>query len=268
MAVMTLHDWAKTLDPNGSPARIFEISEEVNEIVQDAMFKEGNLPTGNRTTIRAGYPTPTWRKLNYGVQPTKSRSVQVDDTCGMLEAYSEVDKSIADLEGNVAAFRFNEAKAHIIGMNEAFADTLFYGDTATDPEKFMGLAPRFNDTTADNGDNIIPGVAVSGSTDCFSIWLIVWGDMSAHCIFPKGSKAGLVHEDKGQVTLEDSASGKYEGYRDHFKWDVGLTVRDWRFVVRICNIDSDALTRTGDSGSDNLIDLMVQATEIPPNLNG
>ena len=265
MAVLTLKDWKSVLDPNGSVARIIEIIAETNEL-DEVMFKEGNLPTGNRTTIRAGYPTPTWRKLNYGVPNTKARSVQVDDTCGMLEDYSLVDKALADLEGNVAAFRLQEAKAHIQGMREEFASVLFYGDTSADPEKFMGFAPRFNSLSADNADNIIDGGG-SGS-DNYSVWLVVWSDTTAHCIFPKGSKVGLQHEDKGQVTAGDDTTGYYEAYRDHFKWDIGLTVRDWRYVVRIANIDSSDLTKDASGSSADLIDLMVQATEIPPSLNG
>lgn len=65
-------------------------------------FVEGNLPTGHKTTIRSGLPSATWRLLNYGVQPSKSTTVQVTDSVGMLETYAEVDKSLADLNGNTA----------------------------------------------------------------------------------------------------------------------------------------------------------------------
>ena len=256
---LTLGEWGRRLDPKGNVDGIIEISKEVNEILDDMIFVEGNLPTGHRTTVRSGYPTPTWRLLNYGVQPTKSRTVQVTDACGMLEAYAEVDKALADLNGNTAAFRLSEDKAHVIGMNEAFADKLFYGNQATDPEQITGLAPRFNDSTAENGGQILKagGADSGGST---SIWLVRWGSDTVHGIFPKGSKAGWHHEDKGQITLEDAAGGLYEGYRSHYKWDVGMTVRNWKHVVRICNIDVSALTKDASAGAD-LIDLMIQASE-------
>jgi hypothetical protein len=148
-------------------------------------------------------------------------------------------------------------------MNQTMASTLFYGDTGTDPEKFMGLAPRYSSTSAESGDNIIVGGG-SGS-DNTSIWLVVWGPNTAHGIYPKGSQAGLKHQDLGEVTLEDAASGKYQGYRTHYKWDIGLTLRDWRYVVRIPNIDVSNLTKDASSGAD-LVDLMVQAIEKVPNL--
>lgn len=262
----TLLDFAKVLDPDGKVATIVEILNETNEVLDDMVWAEGNLPTGHRTTIRSGLPAPTWRKLYGGVQPTKSTSVQVTDNCGMLEAYAEVDKALADLNGNTAAFRLSEDRPHIEGMSQEIADTLFYGNEGTEPEAFTGLSPRFNDTTAENGDNIILGG--SADTDNASIWLVVWGENTAHGIFPKGSKAGLMHEDKGQVTIEDidGAGGRMEAYRTHYRWDAGLSVRDWRYVVRIANIEKSALTKDAATGAD-LPDLMFQAMRLIPNLN-
>ena len=263
---LTLNDWARRVDDGGKIASIVEILNQTNEIIEDAMWVEGNLPTGHKTTIRSGLPSVTWRLLNYGVQPSKSRTVQVTDTCGMLEAYAEVDKDLADLNGNTAEFRLSEDKAFVEAMNKEFATTLIYGNSSKDPEKFMGLEPRYNDSTAENAENIVNGGG-TGSTNT-SIWLVVWGDNTAHCIFPKGKMTGLQHKDLGEQTLLDGASpaGKYQGYRSHYKWDCGFTLKDWRYVVRIANIDVTTLTKTGGTGAD-LVDLMIQAMEIVPNLS-
>jgi len=259
--VATLADFAKRLDPNGKVDVIVEMLSETNEVLDDMLFVEGNLPTGHKTTIRSGLPSATWRKLNYGVQPSKSETVQVTDTCGMLEAYAEVDKMLADLNGNTAAFRLSEDQAFLESMNQSMASGLFYNDTDVDPEKFMGLGPRFDDLSAENGANIIS--AGGSGSDNHSIWLVAWGANTVHGIFPKGSKAGFQHQDLGEVTLEDANNGKYQGYRTHYKWDIGLCVRDWRYVVRIANIDSSDLTKDASAGAD-LIDLMVQAVEMLP----
>jgi hypothetical protein len=261
----TLLDVAKRLDPDGDIDRIVEILNLTNEIIDDAVFVEANQMTGHRTTARTGIPTPTWRKLYGGVQPTKSTTVQVTDSVGMLEAYAEVDKALADLNSNTAAFRQSEEIPHIEGMNEEFASTLMYGNESTEPEAFTGFAPRFNSLAAENGDNI---VNAGGSADCTSIWLVVWGPNTVHGIYPKGSKAGLSVTDKGQVTIEDidGSGGRMEAYRSHFKWDCGLSVRDWRFIVRIANIDVGALTPDASGGVD-LFDVISQALEIVPSLN-
>lgn len=259
----TLADLAKVTDPDGSIADVVEILNATNEILLDMTFLEGNLTTGHRTSIRSGLPTPTWRKLYGGVQPTKSRAVQVTDNTGMMEDYSEVDKALVEMAGNPAAFRLQEDRPHIEGMNQEFASTLFYGDESTAPEEFTGLSPRYNSLSAENGDNIIAGGG-SGS-DNASIWLICWGPNTCHGIIPKGSKAGVQQRDLGEVTLEnaDGANGRMQAFRTHYRWDVGLSVRDWRYAVRIANIDRSNLVATAASGAD-LNDLMHQAwTEIP-----
>lgn len=262
----TLFDLAKIMDPNGGIADVVEILNQTNEVLDDMVWKEGNLATGMKHTIRSGLPTPTWRKLYGGVQPNKARTVQVIDSCGMLEAYAEVDKALADLNGNSAAWRASEDRAHIEGMSQELASTLFYGNEATEPEAFTGFAPRFNDQSAENGGNILTDAATPDSTDNSSLWLIVWGD-NVHGIFPKGSTAGLQRTDKGQVTIEsiDGAGGRMEAYRTHYRWDAGLAVRDWRYVVRM-NIDAENLVKAAATGPD-LIDLMAQAMELIPNIN-
>lgn len=253
-------DLAKRKDPNGKIAKIIEQLEEQNEILMDGYVIEGNLTTGHRSVIRTGLPTATWRKLNQGVPTSKSKTKQVDDTCGMLEAYAEVDKALADLSGDVAAFRATEDMAFLEAMNQEMADTTFYGDTTTNPEEFLGLSERYNALSgADSSDNVIDG-AGSGSDNC-SIWLIVWGPMTVHYITPKGSKVGFQHRDLGEDTLQDASGDQYQGYRTHYKWDLGLTVRDWRYAVRICNIDVSNLTKDASGSSADLVDLMSQAIE-------
>ena len=259
----TLLDFAQALDPDGSVATVVEILHETNEVMADWTFVEGNLPTGHRSVIRSGLPTPTWRRLYGGVQPNKSQRVQVTDTVGMLEAYNEVDKALADLNGNTNEFRLSEAVATIEGISQELVSTLFYGDTNVNPERFDGFSTRYNDLSAENADNIID--ASGTGSDNASIWLVVWGPNTAHGIIPKGSTAGMQVTDKGQQTIEDAdgSGGRMEAYRMHFRMDAGLTVRDWRYVVRICNIDK-SLTLADAASGPNLPELMFEAMELIP----
>ncbi|MFV0602032.1 MAG: major capsid protein [Brachymonas sp.] len=245
------------IDPN-----IVEMLKETNEVLDDMTVIEANGFTEHKTTVRSGLPNGTWRLLNYGVQPEKSRTVQVKDSMGMLETYAEVDKALAELNDNSAAWRLSEDRAFVEGMNQHMARTLFYGDSSLEPEKFMGLAPRYNSLTAENGINILD--AQGTGSDNASIWLVVWGPNTLHTIYPKGSAAGLQTRDLGEHTLTDAGGGRYQGYRTHYKWDLGLTLRDWRYVVRIANIDVSDLTKNASAGAD-LIDLMTQAIELIPN---
>lgn len=260
----TLADVANRLTPDGKvDPQIVELLKETNEVLDDMTMIQANGYTEHKTTVRTGLPSGTWRKLNYGVPPEKSRTAQVKDSMGMLESYAEVDKALADLNDNSAAWRLSEDRAFIEGLNQTMAQTLIYGDSSLDPEKFMGLAPRYNTLSAENAQNIID--AGGTGSDNASIWLVVWGPNTVHGIYPKGSFAGLQSRDLGEHTLTDSAGGRYQGYRTHYKWDLGLTLRDWRYVVRVANIDVSDLTKNASAGAD-LIDLLTQAAEIPPNL--
>ncbi len=277
---LTLADWAARLDPNGKVANIVEILNQTNEVIADMLFVEGNTPTGHITTVRTGLPEVAWRMLNYGVPQSKSRTVQVTDTCGMLAAYAQVDKKLADLNGNTAAFRLSEDVAFIEAMNQEMASVLFYGNTQLEPKKFLGLAPRYNDSSAENGENIID--AGGTGSDLTSIWLVCWGASTVHGIFPKGYQAGLKSADLTQNKAEgdpllDPNGDRYQGYISHYSWDLGLCLRDWRYVVRISNIDINTLTKRGgivnlmasdavyDAGPD-LADLLIQAIELVPSL--
>jgi hypothetical protein len=267
----TLVDLTNRIQPDGSIAKIAEILNQTNEILDDVPWIEANGVTGHTTVVRTGIPAPTWRKLYGGVLPTKSTVAKVVDTMGMMENYGEVDQALADLNGNAAAFRFSEEKPLLQGFAHEFAKQIFYSNEAVNPEQFTGLAPRFNTLTTSNAQsaqNVLSGGG-SGSTNT-SIWLVVWGENTIHGIYPKGSQAGLKMTDKGLVTLENAGndsnfSGRMEAYRTHYRWDCGLSVRDWRYIVRIANIDVTALTKDASSGAD-IIDLMTQALELVENL--
>lgn len=255
----TLSDVANRLDPDGTVATIVELLNETNDILMDATFLEANDGTNNKTTVRTGLPNATWRKLYQGVQPSKSTTAQVSDSSGMLEAYAESDIDLVDKAPDPQGFRLSEERPFIEVMNQNVAATLFYGDTAINPERFTGLAPRFDTISTDDtktGYNIIDGGGTG--SDNTSIWFIVWGPNTCHMFYPKGSKAGLMQKDLGQETATDANGGLYQVYRSHYKWDVGLTLRDWRSVVRVANIDVSDLDKAAASGAD-LNDLLISA---------
>ena len=265
---LTLADWAKRSDPDGRVPIVAELLSQSNEILDDCVFKEGNLPTGERVVIRTGLPGVYWRALNQGIPSTKSTTAQIDEACGILEARSEVDKDLAMLNGNTAQFRLSEDTAFLEAMNQTQAETLFYGNPGTDPKKFLGLAPRYSSLSADNAVNIL-NAGGSGS-DNASVYLVVWGDNTVYCPFPKGSKAGLTHEDLGEQTVYNSDGTRLQAFATRYQWKNGLVVKDWRYVVRICNIDiSDLLGQSStqaSTASTALIKLMARALYRIPNM--
>ena len=265
---LTLADWAKRTDPDGRIPIIAELLSQSNEVLEDCVFKEGNLPTGERVVVRTGLPAVYWRALNQGIPSSKSTTAQVDEAAGILEARSEVDKDLAMLNGNTAQFRLSEDTAFLEAMNQTQATTLFYGNPGTDPKQFLGIAPRYSSLSATNAQNILS--AGGSGSDNTSVYLIVWGDQTVYCHFPKGSKAGLIHEDLGEQTVYNSDGTRLQAYATRYQWKNGLVVKDWRYVVRICNIDvSDLIGQTGTqaaSAATNIVKLMARSLYRIPNM--
>lgn len=254
---LTLLDLAKRKDMADGPiAVIIEMLAEINPIIGDALAVECNNGTTHRTTVRTGLPTVTWKRLYEFTQPSKSTTKQVDDTTGMLEAFSEVDEDLVELSGDPAGTRLSEASAFIEAMGNEMATGVFYHSSAVTPEKFHGFAPRFADTTAANGANIVLGDGVG--SDNTSIWFIVWGERQSHLLFPKGTQAGLQRKDLGTETKTAADGGLLRVMREQFKWKIGLSVRDWRYVARVGNIDVTNLVVDAATGT-NLLQKMTTA---------
>jgi hypothetical protein len=269
----TYVDFSSRQDPDWKIASsIIELASKTNEVLTELAVQEGNLPTGNRTTIRTGLGEATWRLLNYGVLPTKSITSQVDDTCGMLEAYNEVDVDLAELNGNTAAWRLSEAKGTIEAMNQQVATAFIYGAQATNPEQFTGLTPRYpkfrkaTPVATEVNYNCLTNVAAGGSAVNTSIWLVVSGPESVFAFYPKGATGGIKHQNWENVTAYDTQTvpGRFQVHRDHFQWKVGLTVRDWRYAVRICNINASLIS----SSVATVVEAMVKAYYCIPNVGG
>jgi len=262
---LTLLDHAKAYGQDGSRLVIAEVLNQSNPIIADLLLREANGPTSHRSLMRTGIPQGVYRKFYRGVQPTKSIKAAIEDTMCMLEDRVEVDKDLATLENDLAAFRMDEARAHIEGIGQQLATAIFYADTDTNPERFLGLSPRYSSLSAANAQNIISGSGTG--SDQTSIWLIRHSPQALFGIFPKGSKAGIIHEDLGLGDAFDTQTppARYRAYMDRFQVKMGLVVPDWRYNVRICNIDTTALV--AESSAADLVKLMVKAMHRVPSQN-
>lgn len=240
----TLIDIAKSFGPDGKVATVAELLNQSNELIQYMNFIEGNLPTGHKGVVRTGLPTVQLRSFYRGVKVSKSGRATIEDVCAMLEGRNEIDKDLADLNGNAPAFRLSEGLSFIESMNQSFAQQLIYGDTSANPDGVLGLTPRYNSLSATNSQNIID--AGGSGSDNTSVWLVVWGENTVTGIYPKGSQAGLTQQDLGEIDAFDENNDRFRAYAELWKWKFGLHVKDWRYAVRIANIDvSDLTGQTG-----------------------
>lgn len=249
----SLSDVAKRTDPNLAIADIAEVLTESNEILQDIPYVEGNLPTGHRVTIRTGLPKAYWKRMNQGVPSSTSDVAQIEETCGICQARSIVDKMVADLNGNSAAYRASEDRAFIESLNEMMVDALFYGDSRKTGDGFIGLSPRYNTTDVKKAQCAKNVIDCGGTGDHLtSVWLIGWGENSIFGFYPKGTPVGLQRKDNGEIRVLDDNGYPFEAYETVYTWSNGLVVKDWRFAVRLCNIDVDQLMSGTGIGAGDL----------------
>ena len=258
----TLADLAVNMGIKDSP--IVEMLSKSTPLLQDMAFRQGNQLDGHTYRVRAGLPGVTWRAINEGVEPTRSSQKMLRETCAMLEAVSEVDKTLIDLEDNAALARAEEAKSFVEGMGQEFARALWYGDNIINPKGIMGLSKRYSNLTGPAKDYIID----CGGTgnDNASIWLIIHSTDTFFGIVPKNGNIGLKHFASGVIDLDDvdedgKHHGTYQGYRDRFQWQVGICLKDYRHIVRACNIDVTKLSTFGTS-SDQAAHLLEKVNEM------
>lgn len=248
-----LIDIYKLQDGKGDYIPVIEMLTEMNPILDDAITVECNKDTTHLHTVRTGLPPVTWGRLYQGIPQGKSGKAQVEDTTGFVEGLSSIDTRLLELSDNEGAVRLSEAMAYLESMNQEVGYKIFYGNSAADPEQFMGFAPRFNSLSAPNGNQIVD--AGGTGADNTSIWFVTWGDNQCHLLYPKGTKAGVTREDKGEQRTQDDDNNVYYVKEELFRWHVGLAVKDWRYVARIANID----VSLAQDGSVALYDFMRNA---------
>lgn len=234
-----LRDIYKLQNANGDYVQIIEMLMEQNPILTDAITLECNKGATHTHTIRTGLPGVSWGELYKGIEQSKSSTAQVTDTTGFVEALSTVDVRLLELAKDEGKVRLSEAMSFLEAMNQEVSRKIFYGNSATDPKEFMGLAPRFSDLSAPNGNQIID--AGGRNSENTSIWFITWDEQTCHLLYPEGTNAGIDRKDHGRQRVNDNDGNPFYAKEETFRWHVGLTVKDWRYISRIANIDTNSL---------------------------
>ena len=251
---LTLYDFHKSKNPDGSAAQIVEILAQENPAIQDAPSFPSNAELGHRVTIQRNLPTVATAKINKGIARSKGTTEQLVDAIGYWAARSEVDPRIRKLQGDSAYMsrRLAEDRMFAESMSQAVCQALFYGNHTTDESSFDGLAPRMN--TLNSTSFIDPFVlsmgSVTGSDGC-SIFVVDWGKDACHLVYPQkyAGSAGLVIEDLPDRDGQDVDGANMRVDVTEYHWYCGLSVEDRRHMGRLANIDlSDALLASPTQG--------------------
>jgi len=258
---LTLLDFYKARDPDGSQAQAVELMNQFNPILRDAPALPTNAPLGNRTTFTRSLPSVGTAKINRGVTRSKSTTDQRIDALGYFAGRSEIDSRIRKMVG-ADAFnrrrmdednRFEEAFAQYV------AQVSFYGNLASDEASFDGLGTRMG--TLNPGTDLTASQVWSMGTvtggDGTSLYIVDWGERTCFLGYPQNAAGGLDVEDKGEQNVNDVDGNPMFAYVSVYDWFCGLVVKDPRRIARLANIDlSDALAGGATQGI--LIDKLEQ----------
>jgi len=242
---LTLSDYKKRMAPDGSVDFIIEAMLNSNPIMDDVVWKMGNLVTGNRTTVRTSMPTPSVRRINRGVDRHKSTTEQVQDTCIILEDRSCVDIEEIALAANPEQFRRSEDAAFVGGFTDAVAANIFYGNAADDLDTFNGLSMRYPEYGGEKNKaayQVISAGTPNSEALNTSAFFVGWGTHATCGIYPKNSQMGLRQRDLGEMTVQDADGREYQALTTLFTWKCGLSVSDIRANAAVRNIDTTKLS--------------------------
>lgn len=271
---LTMLDIAKAMDATGQTieSEVAMLLAQTNSILQDQVFVEGNLINGYQGVIQTGLPKVFYKMIGEPVRSSKATKAQISEGCSILEGRSLVETDLLGGATGIAKERVFQSKAFAESMMQTDARTMFYG-SAANPKEYVGFANRYRSSSDGNGANII---SAGGTTNLTSVWVIAWGDDTIFATTPMGIKSGIEHKDLGEITITELDSEQHEVqrevYADRWKLRKGLFVKDWRYGVRIANIDTVALKNgTGTQAANartNIVYKIEEALSLLPGHSG
>ena len=231
---------------------IIETLASTNQMLYDAPAFEANAGTINRTLQRAALPAISHRKVNQGVGNSASETKDIVDYICQMAAYSQIDKTIVDNQIDKTGFIQGELDAFVAAMGTEQATDIIYGDHSADSAWIDGFAKR-RSVKANSGDELCIDMGGTGSK-LTSVYIVKWGKTTAHLIYPRGSSScGITRSEDGVVDATDENGKKFKAVQNYFQCDYGVTVRNPKALIRLCNID--AATINGEDLIKKLIEV-------------
>lgn len=258
----TLLDAALLKDPQGKQAKVVAMLQPKNAVLEDGVAVECNRDTGYQWTQDTELPSVEWRRINAGVGPSKGKSSQLVETCGLLESSSQVDIELLKVGGNEQIIRFDAARKHLIAMNKELERALIYESNKVNTERLHGFMPRVDGLSVNFSEQIINcQVAQDGAADKASVIAVCWSPDTCHFIYPKGTVSGVEHKDMGEQRVSDAAGKRLTVKEDVWTARLGLAIPDPRYVAVLRNIDTSAIAKTGKLLIEDLIQLQEQVED-------
>lgn len=271
---LTMVDVVSATNPDGSTAVAANILQQHLEFLDFLPMVEANGPWGHRNTVVTSLAGVQARAFNEGTTDTKDTTAQFDESIAMFSTRCMSDAKLVERHKDPGLYRMQMSKRRIEAMGQAVMKNIIFGNQRTNTKVFTGFGPRLSDSSAANAGNIIDAdAALSGVSNCTSVYYAVLGVDRISGIYPQGGQGGLKHnpatgpQDVPMYTSAGAAAGFMRAYVDTFEWDFGINVPDWRDLVRIGSIQSSTVQalsgKQAPSAFTNFLHLFIQAMDKP-----
>jgi len=258
----TLMDSLKGRDPDGRLGDIVNVMGRAENVVMDMPWMATNDTTSHVTHVNTSLPEVFYGRAGRGIAASKSDVDSVRYGVASLETRMEVDhKTFLTWGEDSGRYMKQKMDEHAMALGQKLEYTIFNGSTAINPDSFNGLSKLYNDTSLENGANIIDGGGVSSVNT--SMWIIDWHPTEMHGIYQKGFPAGLqiLHEKDasgdGCISKPDANGYPVRMHSTLMSWSAGISITDWKRVCRIANIDVNLLN-TNNASQAKLPELIVK----------
>lgn len=243
-AVYSLADFATTLLPDGTDAKIAKVLHKKNGVLRFSHFERANQLTEHVFSKEVYLPAGTERAVSEGTAPEKPQWESGRESVSYIESHSQIDIVMEKIKGaGFAQWRYNRDIAHSEGLGQTAVDKMFYGTGL--PGKVRGLTVRYS-TIGGNVKSAGGGVANSVT----SLWVIQPGPELFSLLIGADAAPGSPDEYSGgwfgmrdmgvQKVITDTTNNKsFYAYETLFDVMFGLCVYDDRAVQRLANIDLD-----------------------------
>lgn len=186
-----------------------------------------------KTIVRSGLPTVGFRGANQGVDSGKSQYYNREVGCFPINPRWYMDVVVADKheDGPEAALAL-EAAGQMQAVMQTVAKQFYYGTgTGGDSLGHQGLVQLVD-------SNYV--VDASGTTDntASSVYMVKFGPRFIQWVYGKDGKFDLSPVDRRDYT--DANSKRYTAYFQELMGHVGLSVQDYRSIVRIKKLTADS----------------------------
>ena len=227
----------------------------------------GNDGMGDKGQIVTTYPEGENHGYNQGWGSEVVLGNEVRYTCGRRSSSSDVDRDQYNDQSPTSRKNWRAARdeAFSRGFARATVRDVFYGDGLGNRCKGICNIVTPNDPVFASRCINAGGTTANKMTE---IILAGWDPASNYLFYPQHgeNKGGFDVREKGEhevVRVVDGQSKHYYVLRTDFRWDIGVAIYNPLTVVRICNIDTSKLSKTGKTGAD-LIDLFTDAINLLP----